>query len=179
LSHTTLVIDEVKAIMAYLGPLEDIKELKETMTKMVGGDTALDGEFYYLSDCRLELTLPCLDRKGTMNKIFAVIPKIPQESEASKTMNDYLITMLYNSLPHPPSSYVGEDRFRKADGGRNNVNMPELGRAGTTYARNVQGRRLQPPTSLPPTSMVYEELLKASGVRIDFNLPMLRLIKLI
>ncbi|CCO35792.1 Linoleate 10R-lipoxygenase [Rhizoctonia solani AG-1 IB] len=131
--------------MAYLGPLEDIKELKETMTKMVGGDTALD------------------DRKGTMNKIFAVIPKIPQDSEISKTMNDHLITMLYKSVPHPPTSYVGEDRFRKADGSRNNVNMPDLGRAGTTYARNVQGRRLQPPTSLPPTSMVYEELLGASG----------------
>ncbi|KAF8751809.1 heme peroxidase [Rhizoctonia solani] len=133
--------------MAYLAPLEDAKTLKETMMKMVGGDTALD------------------DRAGTMNKIFAVIPKLPQDSELSKTMNDYLITMLYNSLPHPPTSYVGEDRFRKADGSRNNVNMPDLGRAGTTYARNVQGRRLQPPTYLPPTSMVYDELLKATGSR--------------
>ncbi|KAF8666942.1 heme peroxidase [Rhizoctonia solani] len=133
--------------MAYLAPLEDAKTLKETMMKMVGGDTALD------------------DRAGTMNKIFAVIPKLPQDSELSKTMNDYLITMLYNSLPHPPTSYVGEDRFRKADGSRNNVIMPDLGRAGTTYARNVQGRRLQPPTYLPPTSMVYDELLKATGSR--------------
>ncbi|CCO32025.1 hypothetical protein RSOLAG1IB_11446 [Rhizoctonia solani AG-1 IB] len=73
-------------------PLEDIKELKETMTKMVGGDTALN-------DC-----------KGTMNKISVVIPKIPQDSKVSKMMSNYRITLLsgYNSLSHPPTGYHRE-----------------------------------------------------------------------
>ncbi|KDN41574.1 hypothetical protein RSAG8_07375, partial [Rhizoctonia solani AG-8 WAC10335] len=107
--------------MAFVAGLDDAKSLKETLLKLVGRDTALD------------------DRTGILNKIFAVVPKLPPDSEASKTMNDYLVKLLYETLPHPPSSYVGEDRFRRADGGRNNVNMPDLGRAGTTYARNVQG----------------------------------------
>ncbi|KDN41575.1 hypothetical protein RSAG8_07376, partial [Rhizoctonia solani AG-8 WAC10335] len=144
-THHHIFDRRLKTIMAFVAGLDDAKSLKETLLKLVGRDTALD------------------DRTGILNKIFAVVPKLPPDSEASKTMNDYLVKLLYETLPHPPSSYVGEDRFRRADGGRNNVNMPDLGRAGTTYARNVQGRQLQSPTCLPPTSMVVDELLMASS----------------
>ncbi|CAE6412423.1 unnamed protein product, partial [Rhizoctonia solani] len=133
--------------MALVPVLDEAKATKDTLVKIAGRDTAVD------------------DRTGIFSKIFATVPKLPAGSDLEKSMNDYLVKLLYETLPHPPSSYVGEDRFRRADGSRNNVNMPDLGRAGTTYARNVQGRRLQPPTSLPPTSMVFEELLKATGSR--------------
>ncbi|CEL56168.1 hypothetical protein RSOLAG1IB_11856 [Rhizoctonia solani AG-1 IB] len=74
-----------------------------------------------------------------MNKISAVIPKIPQDSKVSKTISNYQITLLsgYNSLSHPLTSYVGEDCFRKANGGRNNLNRPDFGCAWTTYKLNV------------------------------------------
>ncbi|CAE6450365.1 unnamed protein product [Rhizoctonia solani] len=131
--------------MAFVAELDDAKSIKDTLFKLIGRDTAVD------------------DRTGIFSKIFATVPKLPQDSEASKTMNDYIVKLLYETLPHPPTSYVGEDRFRRADGGRNNVNMPDLGRAGTSYARNVQGRQPQSPTCLPPTSMVVDELLTASS----------------
>ncbi|CUA69779.1 hypothetical protein RSOLAG22IIIB_08699 [Rhizoctonia solani] len=130
--------------MAFVPVLDDAKSAKDTLVKMVGGDTAIN------------------DRTGIFNKIFAVVPKIPKDTDAAKSANDYLVKLLYETLPHPPTSHVGEDRFRSADGGRNNVNMPDLGRAGMTYARNVQGHQPQSPTCLPPTSMVVDELLMAS-----------------
>ncbi|KAG8753435.1 hypothetical protein FRC11_007438 [Ceratobasidium sp. 423] len=133
--------------MALVPVLDDAKSLKDTLAKMVGKDTAIN------------------DRTGIFTKIFATVPKIPAGSDLEQSMNDYLVKLLYETLPHPPSSYVGEDRFRRADGGRNNVNMPDLGRAGTAYARSVQGHHLQPPTYLPPPSMVFDELLKATGSR--------------
>ncbi|MCV2423659.1 hypothetical protein LNV47_24045 [Paucibacter sp. DJ4R-1] len=133
--------------MAFVAGIDNAKSMKETLMALAGRDSAVD------------------DRTGIFSKLFAAIPKLPEGSETAKTMNDYLVKTLYETLPHPPTSFVGEDRFRTADGSRNNVNVPDMGRAGTTYARNVQGRRLQPPTYLPPTSMVYEELLKATGKR--------------
>ncbi|CAE6433839.1 unnamed protein product [Rhizoctonia solani] len=131
--------------MAFVAGLDTAKSIKETMMAVAGRDSAVD------------------DRTGIFSKLFTAAAKLPQGTETSKTVNDYLIKTLYETLPHPPTSFVGEDRFRTADGGRNNVNMPDLGRAGTSYARTVQGRKPQSPTCLPPPGMVYDELLGAKG----------------
>jgi linoleate 10R-lipoxygenase len=101
-----------------------------------------------------------------MNQVFDIIPKLPADSELSRSLNDFLIKVLYESVPHPPTSYLAEDRFRQADGGRNNVHLPDMGRAGTSYARNVQGKRVLPPYFLPDSSLVFDELLKITGVGV-------------
>jgi linoleate 10R-lipoxygenase len=101
-----------------------------------------------------------------MTDIFSLIPKLPEDSETSKSLNDFLIKVLYESVPHPPTSYLGEDRFRRADGARTNVNIPDMGRAGTMYARNIQGKHILPPHTLPDSSVVYDELLKTTGVSV-------------
>lgn len=95
-----------------------------------------------------------------MNKAFAGLAKIPQDHVVSKKANGVLIKKLYESLPHPPTSFMQGDRFRQADGGRNNVQLPHLGQAGTAYARNVQGSHPLPPHSLPDPSLIYDELLR-------------------
>ncbi|KAJ1305568.1 hypothetical protein OPQ81_000568 [Rhizoctonia solani] len=110
--------------MAFVSAIDDAKATNETLVKMIGRDTAID------------------DRTGIFTQILSTIPKLPQDSELAKSLNDSVIKLLYETLPHPPTSYVGKDRFRQADGSRNNMNMPDLGRAGTTYARNVQGQEL-------------------------------------
>jgi len=77
-----------------------------------------------------------------------------------------VIGTLYNTVPHPPASYLGPAHtFRQADGGGNNLQEPDLGRAGLSYARSVQGKNGLPRTSLPDAGLVYDTILKKSGVR--------------
>lgn len=46
--------------------------------------------------------------------------------------------MLWNDLPHPSPTQAGPTtRYRRHDGGGNNPHNPEMGKAGTPYARNV------------------------------------------
>lgn len=111
--------------------------------------------------------------------------------------------MLYETLPHPPASYVGTDvptaigstaasasnytavakengrsdapysppvvqrmpfEFRSADGSGNNPLAPDLGKAGTPYARTVQAKHPTVRNTLPDTGLVFDTLLKARDV---------------
>ena len=54
---------------------------------------------------------------------------------------------------------------RNADGSGNNLNMPQLGRARTSYARSVQSTYPLPPQILPSPQDVFDSLLKARDVR--------------
>jgi linoleate 10R-lipoxygenase len=81
-------------------------------------------------------------------------------------MNDKVIGTLYNTVPHPPASYLGPAHcFRQADGAGNNLENPDLGRAGTPYARSVQAKGGLPRTALPDAGLIYDTLLKKKGVR--------------
>jgi hypothetical protein len=44
------------------------------------------------------------------------------------------------------------------------VNEPDLGKAGTTYARNVQTKKAMPLNALPDPGLVFDTLLKARDV---------------
>lgn len=46
------------------------------------------------------------------------------------------------------------------------VNEPDLGRAGTTYARNVQTKFSVPLSALPDPNLLFDTLLKARSVRV-------------
>ena len=88
-------------------------------------------------------------------------------SDLVKKMNDDVIGTLYNTVPHPPASYLGPNNcFRHADGGGNDLANPDLGRAGTPYARSVQGKAGLPRSSLPDAGLVFDTILKRKGVRI-------------
>ncbi|OBZ65176.1 Psi-producing oxygenase A [Grifola frondosa] len=136
------------------------------------------------------------DRTGLFTQALSIMCKIPQDWDISKKLNDALIAILYNTLPHPPCTYMGTDfpstpaipanevgltaqdtqtnnswgqsspprmpfAFRSADGSGNNLNMPELGKAGRPYARSVQNKHPLPPNILPDTKLVFDTLLKA------------------
>ena len=80
-------------------------------------------------------------------------------------MNDKVIDMLYNTLVHPPASYLGPAHcFRQADGGGNNLQDPDLGRAGMPYARSVQPKSGLPRTALPDAGLVFDTILKKRSV---------------
>src|SRR6185369_8794934 len=54
--------------------------------------------------------------------------------------------------------------YRHADGGYNNLQNPDVGRAGTPYSRSVQGKTGLPRTSLPDAGLVFDALLSSKGV---------------
>ncbi|TBU62473.1 heme peroxidase [Dichomitus squalens] len=127
------------------------------------------------------------DRKKLFTKTLYILCWLPQGSPESIAMNNQVITLLYNTLPHPPVTYIGTDypaatptpavpapglqsaitpqrlpfTFRTADGSGNNVNLPNLGKAGTPYARSVQSKYPLPSSTLPDPGDVFDSLLKA------------------
>ncbi|KAI0640160.1 heme peroxidase [Trametes polyzona] len=129
------------------------------------------------------------DRKNLFTKAVAILCRLPESSALSKKLNDQVITTLYNTLPHPPATYVGTDylvgppappaqipemktgpagptpripfTLRSADGSGNNPNMPMLGTARTPYSRSVQNKYPLPPNVLPDPADVFDSLLKA------------------
>ncbi|KAG8893888.1 hypothetical protein FRC01_013287, partial [Tulasnella sp. 417] len=101
------------------------------------------------------------DRKMLLEYVLVFLSRLPSNSRFSKNISDKVITLLYNDLPHPPSALVGSKyRYRSADGSGNNVYKPDIGKAGSHYARSVQGCHPLPPTELPSASLIFDALLK-------------------
>lgn len=104
------------------------------------------------------------DRKGLFTGALAGITKLPPGKLQDK-LNDDVMTVLYDTLPHPPATFIdNEHKFRKADGSGNNIFIPELGKSGTPYARSVQGKHPLPTNMLPDPGLVFDTLLKARDV---------------
>ncbi|KAG6809292.1 hypothetical protein H0H92_000805 [Tricholoma furcatifolium] len=106
------------------------------------------------------------DRKGSFAAGLGILARLDPKSDLSKTLNDHAIDTLYNTVPHPPTSFLGpRDSFRQADGGGNNLENSDLGRAGTPYSRSVEGKAGLPRTSLPDPGLIFDAILKRKGVR--------------
>lgn len=106
------------------------------------------------------------DRKGVFTTALSAITKLPAGSLQNK-LNDAAITTLYDTLPHPPSTFVGNQyAWRSADGSGNNPLVPDLGKAGSSYARSVQGKHPLPANALPDPGLVFDTLLKARDVSV-------------
>ncbi|KAF4623505.1 hypothetical protein D9613_002388 [Agrocybe pediades] len=106
------------------------------------------------------------DRQGLFGKAFGILARLDPSLPVAKTLNDKVIETLYDTNPHPIASLVGDDyQFRKADGSNNNVEMPDIGKAGMPYARSVQGKSGLPRSSLPDPGLVFDSLLKRDGAQ--------------
>ncbi|RDB17409.1 Psi-producing oxygenase A [Hypsizygus marmoreus] len=104
------------------------------------------------------------DRKGTFPMALGVLARLDPHSDLTRRMNDFVIDKLYNTVDHPPASYLGPvHSFRQADGGGNNLHTPDLGRGGTPYARSVQGKEGLPATSLPDPGLIFDTILRKNG----------------
>ncbi|KAF9466792.1 heme peroxidase [Collybia nuda] len=101
------------------------------------------------------------DRKGLFASGLAQLAKIDPNTDIAKKLNNAVIDTLYGTVEHPPATYMGPKyTFRQADGGGNNVHFPDIGRAGTPYARSVQGKAGLPVASLPDSGLVFDTILK-------------------
>jgi hypothetical protein len=81
---------------------------------------------------------PLDDKELLLENGVEMLQGLPLNSGLSAKVSDGFIAMLWNDLPHPSPTHAGPTtRYRRHDGGGNNPHNPEMGKAGTPYARNV------------------------------------------
>ena len=80
--------------------------------------------------------------------------------EVQTDINNVVVGALYNTLAHPPATYLGR-QYRTADGSYNNLTIPEIGKAHTNYARSVQSKQTQPWNMYPDAGLIFDTLFKA------------------
>jgi len=103
---------------------------------------------------------PLDDKELLLEHGVAMLQKLPLNSGLSSTVSDGFIKMLWNDLPHPSTTAAGPTtRYRRHDGGNNNLWVPEMGKAGSPYARNVPPVKPKGP-NMPDPELVFEQLLK-------------------
>ncbi|KAJ7281406.1 linoleate diol synthase [Mycena rebaudengoi] len=103
------------------------------------------------------------DRALGLEHGLTFISRLPDGNLAT-TLQNKTVELLYNDLSHPHSTNIGNSyAWRSADGSCNNVNMPDMGKAGTPYARSVQQTHPLPKHELPDAGLVFDTLLKRDG----------------
>ncbi|KAK0714040.1 heme peroxidase [Lasiosphaeria miniovina] len=100
------------------------------------------------------------DKTMIMESVIQLVANLPSHSKTRAQLTDSFITQLWDSLEHPPSLFVGDKyQYRQADGSYNNVMYPQLGAAGTAYARSVNTSVLRP-GALPDPALIYDAVMK-------------------
>ncbi|KAG8898025.1 hypothetical protein FRB99_007720, partial [Tulasnella sp. 403] len=106
------------------------------------------------------------DRYLLLEKVFTLISRLPSNSTAQNKLQDAIISLLYNDLPHPPATYLGKKyAFRAADGLNNSITVPSLGQARMPYTRTVQAKNPIPYSSLPDPELLFDTLLRRDGTK--------------
>ncbi|QSZ34092.1 hypothetical protein DSL72_005680 [Monilinia vaccinii-corymbosi] len=100
------------------------------------------------------------DNTLLLEKTVQLLSSQPATSGIGKSLTANFVNTLWNALPHPPGRSLGEEfRYRDADGGNNNIRMPELGRAGTAYAKSVKAERAKK-KNLPDPGELFDGLMR-------------------
>ncbi|KAF8906299.1 linoleate diol synthase [Gymnopilus junonius] len=100
------------------------------------------------------------DRKLLLEHALSFVSKLP-EGQVEEFFKKKIIELLYNDLAHPPATLISNKyAWRTADGSYNNIEYPDLGKAGTPYARSVQQTHPLPPNQLPDSGLIFDTLLK-------------------
>ena len=103
---------------------------------------------------------PLDDKELLLEHGVSMLQGLPLNSGLSQTVSDDFISMLWHDLPHPSPTMAGPtSRYRRHDGGNNNPWIPEMGKAGSPYSRNVPPTKPKGP-NLPDVESVFEALLK-------------------
>lgn len=103
---------------------------------------------------------PLDDKQLMLEHGVAALQAAPPSSTLSSTVSDAFIKMLWADLPHPSVTVAGPAaKYRRHDGGGNNLWNPDMGKAGTPYARNVPPMKPKG-QNLPDPELVFEQLLR-------------------
>ena len=105
---------------------------------------------------------PMDDKKLALEHALKLVQDQPAGSKIRERISQTMITTLYNDLPHPNITVAGpSSRYRNDDGSGNNPHYPEMGKAGSPYARNVASLRPVGPVQ-PDPELVFDQLLRRS-----------------
>lgn len=106
---------------------------------------------------------PMDDHTMLMERIIQLVAGLPSKSRNRILLTDQFIGELWDSLDHPVLNYIGEKyMYRSADGSYNNPLYPQMGAAGTTYARSVRPT-IMPPGALPDPGLIYDSVMRRSN----------------
>jgi hypothetical protein len=91
------------------------------------------------------------------------VSSYPKDSPTAGLITTAMLKNLWDNLNHPPLSYMGDSwRYRMADGSHNNILNPQLGKAGSYYARSVVPQRA-PSAALPDPGDIFDALFARKG----------------
>lgn len=99
------------------------------------------------------------DKTYLMEHTIQLVSGLPTRSKTRVDLTNAFIDELWNSLQHPPMSYLGDKfAYRQADGSNNNILYPQLGAANTPYARSVPPNTLSP-GALPDPAVIFDSVM--------------------
>jgi hypothetical protein len=109
------------------------------------------------------------DKTYFMEGLVKVAANLPDGSKLRDTVTHKFLTQLWNDLEHPPLSYLGAKyQYRSADGSNNSLVHPQLGAAGTPYARTVKPSAMQTPAR-PDPGVVFDSIMKRKHAELHPN----------
>jgi hypothetical protein len=73
---------------------------------------------------------PFLTHSSPFPQVVTLLSTLPDDSPIGGPLQNLFIRILWQDLPKPPLTFVGESRYRSADGSGNNPFYPKLGAAG-------------------------------------------------
>jgi linoleate 8R-lipoxygenase/9,12-octadecadienoate 8-hydroperoxide 8R-isomerase len=99
------------------------------------------------------------DDKFVLERLVKLLGKLGADSKVSNSLTGGFINNLWAALPHPPLSSLGKKyQYRDADGANNNIRIPDLGAAGSPYARSATPIILQN-IALPDPGVIFDSLM--------------------
>ncbi|KAI0034621.1 heme peroxidase [Vararia minispora EC-137] len=112
------------------------------------------------------------DRKYLLEDLLSAMARLPPGNRLGRDLQEKVIGLLYDNLPHPPTSWVASENttapppdgfdflHRSADGSHYTGVFPTLGMARTPYAQSVSTNLAVTLDPFPSPEIVYERLLK-------------------
>lgn len=109
------------------------------------------------------------DKTYLMEGLIKVAAALPDGSKTRDTVTHSFLEQLWNDLQHPPQSYLGEKyQFRSADGSNNSLINPQIGAAGTPYARTTKPSMMQTPAR-PDPGVVFDSIMTRKHAELHPN----------
>ncbi|KAI1104345.1 linoleate diol synthase [Jackrogersella minutella] len=100
------------------------------------------------------------DKTMIMERVIQLVAGLPDHSRLREELTDTFLNELWETLDHPPLLYMGDKhQYRMADGSWNNPMKPQLGAAGSQYARTCRPG-VMPLGALPDPSLIFESVMK-------------------
>jgi hypothetical protein len=109
------------------------------------------------------------DKTYLMEGLIRTAAALPDNSKMRDKLTNTFVTQLWNDLEHPPQSYLGAKyQYRSADGSNNSLIHPQLGAAGTPYARTVKPSMMQTPAR-PDAGVVFDSIMTRKHAELHPN----------